>query len=207
MPTFQKTVLYFGVLIITAVTIGSYLLREVSESFVDVKEVKTFDDCERTGGVTSVLYPRNCRTIGGRIFVESPRDTRETTDDEDRQYPRTCVMRGCNNQYCMDEDDPLTDTSVCEAKPERVCYEKAECAVQSDGKCGWEETNAFLDCLVKKKSLMRDATIPSVSIDRGCQEWFDGCSVCKIEKVSDEGACPGSFCTEELAKNATCRKF
>lgn len=204
MPTFQKTIVYFGILIITAVTIGSYLLRSISASFVEVKEIKTFEDCETAGGVTSLLYPRNCRTIGGRIFVESPRDA--ATNDEDRLYPRTCVIRGCNNEYCMDEDDPLTDTSVCEAKPERVCYEKAKCAVQSNGQCGWEETSLFLDCLVKKKSVKkRSASVPLVN--KGCEEWFDGCAVCAAADVDENGACPGTHCSEELLKKAICRKF
>ena len=207
MPTFQKTILYFGLLILTAVTIGSYLLRSISESFVDVKEVRTFEDCERVGGVTSAIYPRNCRTISGRIFVEPPRDAKTSGDPSDTLYPRTCVIRGCNNEYCMDEDDPLTDTSVCKATPERVCYLKAECTVQSDGKCGWQETNSFLDCLVQKKSLSRSASKSVPIVDKGCEEWFDGCTICDAQKVGTDSVCPGSHCSEELLKNATCRKF
>lgn len=207
MPTFQKTIIYFGVLILTAVTIGSYLLQSISASFIDIKEVKTFEDCERAGGVTSALYPRNCRTIGGRIFVESPRDAGESISDSDRDYPRTCVIRGCNNEYCMDEDDPLTDTSICVAKPERVCYEKAKCDVQSNGQCEWEETSLFLDCLVQKKSLTGKLQKSVPPVDKGCEEWFDGCTVCDAEKVGIDSACPGSHCSEELLKKATCRKF
>lgn len=205
MPTFQKTVLYFGLLIITSVTIGSYLLREISESFVDVKEIRTFEDCERSGGATSDVYPRNCHTIGGRIFIESPRSVGGGGED-DHLYPRTCVIRGCNNEYCMDEDEPLTDVSICEAKPERVCYEKAECSVQGDGRCGWVETNSFLDCLVQKKRLTKEPS-SGVQIDRGCKEWFDGCAVCAVENVGSDGTCPGTHCSEKFAENASCRKF
>lgn len=203
MPTFQKTVIYFGILIIIAVVVGSYLLREVSESFVDVKEVKTYADCEDAGGVTSELYPRNCRTISGRIFIEPPRDAKKTIDQDDILYPPKCVIRGCNNEYCMDEDSLLTDNSVCRAQPERVCYEKAKCAVQEDGLCGWEETNSFLDCLVQKKSLRR-LSAPQVGPD--CEEWFDGCTVCDAQKVNKDSLCPGSRCSEKLVQNAVCRK-
>ncbi len=207
MSTLQKTIIYFGVLILIAVTVGSYLLQSISTSFIDVKESMTFEDCEAAGGVTSLLYPRNCQTIGGRIFVESPRDVKKDGDDSDALYPRTCVMRGCNNEYCMDEEAPLIDTSICIARPERVCYEKAKCDVQSDGQCGWEETRLFLDCLVQKKSLTRELPQSSPLVDKECEEWFDGCMVCNAENVGDNSACPGSHCSEELLKNATCRKF
>jgi hypothetical protein len=37
--------------------------------------------------------------------------------------------------------------STCEYKPEYDCYKKATCAMQADGKCGWNKSAELDACI------------------------------------------------------------
>ncbi len=59
--------------------------------------------------------------------------------------PKTCKITGCSSQVCADED-VVTD---CMYREEYVCYQKAKCEVQNDGKCGWTLTSEIQACLTQ----------------------------------------------------------
>ncbi|OGG03149.1 hypothetical protein A2W14_03535 [Candidatus Gottesmanbacteria bacterium RBG_16_37_8] len=63
-----------------------------------------------------------------------------------------CKIGGCNPVICQnaDEEDAV---SICDLKPEYVCYKNAECTVQADGNCGWTQSPEFLSCLRSKRSI------------------------------------------------------
>ncbi len=56
-----------------------------------------------------------------------------------------CVVTGCSNHICAEE--PMTTT--CEYKEEYICYQKAKCEKQQNGKCGWTETPEIQACLLQ----------------------------------------------------------
>ena len=61
-----------------------------------------------------------------------------------------CKRGGCSNQLCLDANAPDM-ASTCEFKPEYDCYQKAECKLQTDGKCGFTQTTELVNCLGKSK--------------------------------------------------------
>ncbi len=56
---------------------------------------------------------------------------------------KPCIITGCSKQLCA-EDEVVT---TCEFKPEYVCYTKAVCERQADGKCSWTKTIDLEVCL------------------------------------------------------------
>jgi hypothetical protein len=57
--------------------------------------------------------------------------------------PPDCKRTGCSGQLCSDRDVGTT----CEFKPEYACYQKATCARQADGACGFTVTAELKECL------------------------------------------------------------
>jgi eight-cysteine-cluster-containing protein len=57
-----------------------------------------------------------------------------------------CRIGGCSGQVCSDED-VITD---CAYREYYACYANAECARQTDGKCGWTMTQELQLCLADK---------------------------------------------------------
>jgi hypothetical protein len=54
-----------------------------------------------------------------------------------------CVVSGCSGEICGDE--PMFST--CIFRPEFACYQAATCERQSDGVCGWTQTDELQACL------------------------------------------------------------
>ena len=59
---------------------------------------------------------------------------------------KPCIKTGCSSQICADHNV----VSTCEFRPEYACYQKATCARQSDGNCGFTKTPELTACLVRK---------------------------------------------------------
>jgi eight-cysteine-cluster-containing protein len=64
---------------------------------------------------------------------------------------KPCVVTGCSGQVCAEEDIITT----CEYIPTYACYKNAKCQRQSNGKCGWTESEELLQCL-KANSKIRE---------------------------------------------------
>ncbi len=83
----------------------------------------------------------------------SPRETRpevpvvEVTSTLPVSAPtaKVCHPSGCSSQICSDED-VVTD---CMYKEQYICYQKATCERQQDGKCGWTNTPDLQACLTQ----------------------------------------------------------
>ena len=54
-----------------------------------------------------------------------------------------CVISGCNGEICAAE----SMSSICVYKDEYACYTSAKCEVQTNGKCGWTQTDSLSVCL------------------------------------------------------------
>lgn len=56
---------------------------------------------------------------------------------------KRCYVTGCSGQLCSSEEGMM---STCEYKEEYACYQSATCEVQSNGECGWTETEELNSC-------------------------------------------------------------
>ncbi len=96
-------------------------------------------------------------------IVETPAEVPEQTEvieDPIRIDPITptptpkpmgaCYKGGCSGQLCSDNPDMA---STCEYREEYACYQSAVCERQTNGQCGWTETNALKMCLSNAASL------------------------------------------------------
>lgn len=58
-----------------------------------------------------------------------------------------CKISGCNGEICAEQEM----TSICMYKPEFECYSLTNCKC-TNGKCGWEQTEEFLNCVAEKET-------------------------------------------------------
>jgi hypothetical protein len=56
----------------------------------------------------------------------------------------SCFVGGCSGQVCSDQEGIVT---TCEWQDEYACYDTATCARQTDGTCGWTQTEELTSCL------------------------------------------------------------
>ena len=65
------------------------------------------------------------------------------------EMPRSsggCVVGGCSSQLCV--EGPGGDVvSTCEWREEYACYQNAVCERQTNGACGWTQTEELSLCL------------------------------------------------------------
>ncbi|MDP3954030.1 MAG: Gmad2 immunoglobulin-like domain-containing protein [bacterium] len=59
---------------------------------------------------------------------------------------KSCIITGCSSQVCAEEEVITT----CEYREEYACYRTAKCERQTDGQCGWTETQELTSCLNAK---------------------------------------------------------
>lgn len=59
---------------------------------------------------------------------------------------KPCIKTGCSSQVCSDH----TVMTTCEWRAEYACYQKASCARQADGNCGFTPTRDLTACLTGK---------------------------------------------------------
>lgn len=56
-----------------------------------------------------------------------------------------CKIGGCSSQLCVEGND--RGISTCEWLPKYACYKNAMCERQSNGQCGWTQTDELTKCL------------------------------------------------------------
>jgi hypothetical protein len=111
-------------------------------------------NAEMTGpeGVIVAGHDSPVRGPGGRsfelkatqVYVRNRPDGGPKKPDSGSMKP--CIKTGCSSQICADHDV----ISTCEFRPEYECYQKATCARQSDGNCGFTKTPELTACLGRK---------------------------------------------------------
>ncbi len=58
-----------------------------------------------------------------------------------------CIKTGCSSEVCADRDVVTT----CIFRPEFACYQKATCARQRNGECGFTQTAELAACLARAR--------------------------------------------------------
>lgn len=104
--------------------------------------ISTFEECVAAGNPVTESYFRQCTTPDGNNFVEEVANA---------VGPARCVVSGCSNQLCMEESEVAAGggVSTCEYRTEYACYQAATCARQSNGHCGWTQTQELQQCLAQ----------------------------------------------------------
>jgi hypothetical protein len=72
---------------------------------------------------------------------------------EPSSRPRTegsCFIGGCASELCSDQPDLV---SPCIWRDAYACFRDATCERQSDGACGWTQTQALQACLASHDPL------------------------------------------------------
>jgi len=122
-------------------------------------KVTNFEECSLVKGARiQQSYPATCVMPSGERFVQELTDEEEVDlvppEEESSNTPISkdgCIVGGCSGEICQDKDEePIF--SACLYKEEYDCYKKAVCERQSDGKCGWTQTNELETCLRLQKA-------------------------------------------------------
>lgn len=124
-------ILFFGVVPVFAFYVGSEYQKIHSQSSDPV--IQPYFGSFTQTSTQEVVEPNN---------VEVPV---EATSTPSKPTPLgACYKGGCSGQLCSDTPDMV---STCEYREEYACYQTASCERQSNGQCGWTETNALKMCL------------------------------------------------------------
>lgn len=62
-----------------------------------------------------------------------------------------CVRGGCGGELCVEPGRDVA--SICVARPEHACYQRATCERQPNGQCGWTQTRELRACLANPPPL------------------------------------------------------
>lgn len=60
---------------------------------------------------------------------------------------KRCLKTGCSSEVCSDRDV----VTACIFRPEFACYQKATCARQATGECGFTQTAELASCLARAR--------------------------------------------------------
>lgn len=93
--------------------------------------------CDQTNGTSGGEYSSS--SSEGFVWASSYSSSAE------RFVENGCIVGGCSSEICSDEgEEPAV--SPCIFQPEFACYRTARCEKQSNGSCGWTQTDELLEC-------------------------------------------------------------
>jgi len=93
------------------------------------------------GGVCGGIAGFSCLE-GLECVIDSP------FPDADGTCMEACVPAGCSGQVCALESEAPGVITTCEFLPEYICFGETTCGHHGvDGACGWDQTDAYLECL------------------------------------------------------------
>lgn len=146
-------------------TIYLYLQNQKLKSQI---KVTNFEECSLVkGAIIQQSYPATCVLPSGKRFTQElsdeeksklvpPEDNSQIGNDEEESSntpisKNGCIVGGCSGEICQDKnEEPIFST--CLYREEYACYKKAVCERQSNGKCGWTQTEELKACLRLQKA-------------------------------------------------------
>jgi len=72
----------------------------------------------------------------------------ETPDTGSTAVKKVCVTGGCSGELCVEKGSDAVSSCIWEDT--YACFKAAKCEVQSNGNCGWTQTNELEQCLNSK---------------------------------------------------------
>ncbi|MGH1342912.1 MAG: hypothetical protein ACRBN8_15220 [Nannocystales bacterium] len=93
------------------------------------------------GGICGGIAGFSC-LAGLECVIDNP------FPDADGVCMEPCVPAGCSGQVCALESEAPGVITTCEVLPEYICFGETTCGHHgADGACGWEQNDAYLECL------------------------------------------------------------
>jgi hypothetical protein len=103
-----------------------------------------------------MLTPRLLLVLAA-LFLTACGGQTGSTDASVDAGPRACVRTGCGHmefgRLCLEEGAPHNDT--CDGRWTDFCYNGARCERQTDGQCGWTDSEELRACLADAGPPMR----------------------------------------------------
>ncbi len=135
---------------------------------------------------------------------------------------RECKVGGCAGQLCLNASDEDI-YSTCEWREEYACYKNAVCELQSNGLCGWTQTDELASCLNKSTNLPNlspthaaESEPPSAYptptdcstqvVDGDIQSTCDQKPACTLQCASNQVLTQNCTC-EPIEDNARCNQI
>lgn len=101
-------------------------------------------DADCAAGQTCTFYYPPCAPPPDDQFVP-PDYCQPIGVCEDKPASSACVVTGCSGQICAAEHM----ASTCEWFDHYECYKLAICDLDPNGQCGWQKTDAFVECMAR----------------------------------------------------------
>jgi hypothetical protein len=98
---------------------------------------------------------------------------------DDGPEPDPCVVTGCSNQLCAEEETP----STCEWTDEYACYQDhGICERDAAGVCGWRQTEELLACIEDPRTPAEGPCVRNAG------------DACTTDADCTAGGCGGELC-------------
>jgi len=99
-----------------------------------------------------ILFILGCQQVPDSVRSDIPVIDSENADTGvvECTAASDCVVGGCSGTVCQNKDAPPVFTT-CEYREEYACYESIDCGCVA-GKCQWETTSEFEQCVEKARS-------------------------------------------------------
>ena len=155
----SKNSILIVIIILIALAIAGVGVIRYAETpmMVSWPYITSFEDCRRAGYLVMESYPRQCRSLNGKVFVEfisnssnssnsSNTSSSTSTSSSSNSFVTNskCFVGGCSGQICSDQAGMM---STCEYREEYACYQNARCERQPSGLCGWTQTSELSACI------------------------------------------------------------
>jgi eight-cysteine-cluster-containing protein len=150
----MKLIQTLGLLILAAMfailAMWVYSIAPKMQASIPAPVITNFEECAQAGNPVMESYPRQCRSVDGRLFVE---EVPPPALPDGGTVFNGCTVAGCSGQLCVSADEAANIVTTCEYRAEYACYKEASCEPQVDGKCGWTQTASLRQCLAAPPSI------------------------------------------------------
>jgi len=127
-------------------------VRALDELNAIPSSISGFDDQLTRGEMAEIIWRLETENTTETTVSYEQLSGDEERDNDDHDNPTYigpgCKIGGCSSQLCVNanSDDVI---STCEWREEYACYQTARCEQQTDGNCGWTQTEELTSCLNK----------------------------------------------------------
>ncbi|MBK9072752.1 MAG: hypothetical protein IPL79_17385 [Myxococcales bacterium] len=117
----------------------------LSATIADIDFAPSGATDEQIGAAIGEAFTTGLIVVGYRytVYANGASAKGRTATQFFTQLEPPCMVTGCSNQVCADEQVMTT----CEYLEEYACYAEAECKRQEDGQCGFTQTPDLEACL------------------------------------------------------------
>jgi eight-cysteine-cluster-containing protein len=134
---------------------------------LSIRQSKQFEEESQGQSVTTNLPGHQAQ--GQAVTEEVPGDITPTNIIHEN-----CQIAGCYNELCISKSENFDRTCTYNFREEFSCFSDANCLINEDGKCSWENTTTLRDCLktAREGGRGRGRRRPLKCVTTGCSNEF-----------------------------------